>query len=373
MKVLIKTPASQFSGYGYDGIGLLEAFLRLGLDVSWQPGPIDPPLPEHLLHLLTKPLEGPYDLTLQHAPASDLLLSKAARRATGLSVAWSMWESTSMDNMVPEVETKLEKSLEGFDLFLAYDSVSKQAFDPYVSKSALLPGGYNPDHLSYQERDWSPSSPFRFAMLGALTGRKNPLLSWQAFKNLKDNYPKDFDKAELHFKTNTAGFPPQMENWCKDFHIHRGTWPREDVYAFYKSSHVLLAPSRGEGKNLPALEMLSTGGSVIATNWGGHTSWLSDQYAYKLNYDLSSLKGFPDCQQASASLSHLEELMMHCYKNRSEVQRKGEVAARVIPAMSSWDAAVERLFHLLSEEFPSSANKFASALFKARQDQEESK
>ena len=170
---------------------------------------------------------------------------------------------------------------------------------------------------------------------------------------LKDKYPDEFAGAELHLKTNIQGLPPQMEQWTPKLKIHFATWPRDLLMEFYAGCHVLLAPSRGEGKNLPALEFQTSGGAVIATDWGGHTEWLSDQFAYPLKCDVLPIElEMPNCKSARASVDHLAELMMHVYRNRAEVKQKAELAARTIPAMCSWDAVVQRLFDLLEREFP---------------------
>jgi len=348
VRVLLRSPFSPFSGYGNDGIGLASALTRWGCDVRLQPTHIDAPLPQSIADLLTKPLEAPFDLTINHVDPGQLELSPEARKSSELTVGWTMWEYSTMDNLSSSSKRTLKKRItKSFDLMLSYDDVSYGALDPYVTKEvthSILQGGYEPDEWKPLERDWY-SNRFGFCMVGMLSERKDPFLAVQAFQKLKESYPKEFEGAELHLKTQVPGLHPAMEQWIPKLRVHYDVWPKSILEAFYGKQHVLLAPSRGEGKNMPALEFQSTGGAVIATNWGGHTQWLRPEWGYPLNYELHAESSkFPNCKQARASVDHLADLMMHTYKNRDEVRRKGELASQTIPNMCSWDSVVRRLF-----------------------------
>jgi glycosyltransferase involved in cell wall biosynthesis len=150
--------------------------------------------------------------------------------------------------------------------------------------------------------------------------------------------------------TNVPGLHRAMEQWVPKLRIHYSVWPDDVLREFYGAQHVLLAPSRGEGKNMPALEFLSTGGTVIATAWGGHQQWLSPAIGYPLDYVLRSVSPqTPNCQNARADKDHLKALMLHVYRERGEAARKGELAAQLIPQMCSWPAVLVRLFDKLAE------------------------
>lgn len=66
MKVLLRSPLSTYSGYGNDGLGIIQALLRRGCDVYLQPTHIDAPVPQNVANLLTKELKAPFDLYLTH-------------------------------------------------------------------------------------------------------------------------------------------------------------------------------------------------------------------------------------------------------------------------------------------------------------------
>ncbi len=352
MRILVKTPLNPYSGYGNDGIGIVRALLRAGLDVSVDPAFVAPPLPDDIAQLLTRRLEAPYDLLLHHVDPAQMELSPQARRAAATTVAWTMWEYSSLDNL--KGRSSLRKRLRQYDVVLGYDAVTTTAIRPYLTTSTAgtLQGGFWPEDWQPITRDWH-SPRFGFCMVGQLHQRKDPFVAVQAFQELKEEYPDEFEPAELHLKTNVLGLHPAMEQWIPKLRVHYATWPEDVLREFYGAQHVLLAPSRGEGKNMPALEFMSTGGTVIATNWGGHTQWLNREYAYPLDYTLVPIDaGKPNCRNARADKDHLKALMLHTFRNRDEVARKAAAAADTIPVMCHWSAVVERLFIQLANLVP---------------------
>jgi glycogen synthase len=178
-----------------------------------------------------------------------------------------------------------------------------------------------------------------------------------AFKELKEEYPEEFEPAELHLKTNTPGLHSAMEQWVPKLRVHYASWPEDVLKEFYATQHVLLAPSRGEGKNMPALEFQCMGGAVIATNWGGHTGWLSPEYAYPLNYTLMPLDHNPTVFNARADKEHMKALMLHAFRNRAEVKHKADLAADVISQTMSWDSVVQKLYSKVAELVPGEGTK----------------
>ena len=709
MKVLVAVPLSVYSGYGNDGIGLIMALLRKGIDVRLRPTHVDPPLPKEIAHLLTKELEPPFDLYLNHVDPLQLKQTDHNAEHATLSVGWTMWEMTSLAGA--EAVEEIPKNTEAFDLILGYDPVSVQALSTVipVDKLGMLQGGFSPEVWQPPvERDWT-GDRFGFCMVGQLHDRKDPFLAIEAFRELKQERGTDFEGAELHLKaqpldakvltpfgwafmgdlqvgdvvcapdgsvqtvqgvypqgeqdiyeitfkggattrctedhlwvtktlyeknwsvkslqemldaglragksyrhrvpltdpvagfsepcrhdaldpyllgalvgdgsltqgaivvaaeeemverlskivadygcdlvqtgrplcygiraadgsrgtpilktlhslglmgkkahekripasymftdaekrlallqglmdtdgtvnidsglvafhttspqlasdvadlvrslggvaalhtpypgrwkdssgahhegrmvhpvritlglcpfrlsrkaqawqevwrrrkhafeqtvvdvklvgraqaqcikvsgdhqtyitddyvvthnTNIPGLHPMMEQWCPKLRIHYTSWPQEVLKKFYAAQHVLLAPSRGEGKNVPAMEMMTTGGTVIATNFGGHTQWLNRDYAYPLDYELSKVNGIDGCLWASAKKEHLKELMWHTYTHREEVREKAHRASQAIPEMCSWDSVVERLMLLLSKRGDKGAKVYSA-------------
>lgn len=364
LKVLLKSPFSVYTGYGNDGIGLAQALIRSGVDVYLQPTHLDAPLPPDVLSLLGKRLEAPFDLMLHHVDPGQMGLLPEERRASRVTVGWTMWEYTTFANL--KGKSKLRKSIENYDLILGYDQVTLDCFKPYQSKRgfpelAVLQGGFLPENWPKVEKDWF-SDRFGFAMCGVLSERKDPFVTIMAFKELKEEYPEEFEPAELHLKTTSPGLHSAMEQWVPKLRVHYASWPEDVLKEFYATQHVLCAPSRGEGKNMPALEFQSMGGAVIATNWGGHTGWLSPEYAYPLDYKLMPLDDNPKVMNARADKDHMKALMLHTFRNRAEVKRKAELASQIIPQTMSWDTVVQKLFIRISSNVVGAQDIYAKSL-----------
>lgn len=358
MHVALKVPLSIYLGYGQDGIGIATELINYGVDLHLVPGTlIDSPLPPEVAQLFTKPKLEDYDLSLHHLDPDSFANPLGWEDTGGLKVGWTMWEFSNLLNAGGEAT--LRERLSGYDVFLAYDDNTAEALRGYFDGRILvLQGGFQPQDYPYVERDWFDPEHFRFCMVGQLHDRKDPFVAIQAFNELKHELGEEFEGAELHLKNSFAGAFPVKSVMNEIYapvklRIYDEIWDKDMMDAFYSQMHCLLAPSRGEGKNLPALEFQSTGGIVIATNWGGHTQWLNSQYSYPLNYSLHPVdRENPHTQNARADVEHLKELMLHVYQNRGEAKQKGELASRIIPSMSSWQSVILRMFDLLGEIDP---------------------
>lgn len=364
MKVLLRIPLSTYSGYGNDGIGMARAFMRMGADVYLDPTNVQAPIPEDLAMLLTKRLAAPFDLVIHHVDPA--LLEASENRAGTVQIGWSMWEYSNFGNLAGR--SKMKERLKSYDAVVGYDPISSACFEPYYKGPILtVQGGYEPADWGYIERDFHEEN-FYFCMLGMLSPRKNPFAAIQAFGELKRE-DEEFDKrARLSLKTNVPGLHTAMEDVYPGLRVYYDAWPQETVKAFYASQHVLIAPSRGEGKNMPALEFQSTGGTVIATNWGGHQQWLNKDYNYPLDYELVPIDAkHPDTLWAEANVEHLKSIMLHCFRNRDEVARKGEIASEVIPGLASWDNVIERLLLQIKNNVPNGSKVWDAAVMAKRE------
>lgn len=345
MKVLVNGPANDVTGYGNDTLGLCSALMRWGCDVYLQPSNLHPPLPPPIAALLTKPLPVHVDLALTHRCPQELAvpLLFAPRSYATVSLAWSMWEWQSLENVDKvsddkhclQVTAVLSSALSSYDSLLVYDKVSYSALSPYHGNTHILQGGIEIPPV--WPRAWF-GTPFRFLMLGALHARKAPMVAVHAFKKLKDR--GELTDAELILKTVSAGLPRALEEWCSGVRVLAEVWPPSNLDALMGLCQVLLAPSRGEGKNIPALRFATSGGAVAATKVGGHEMWLSEQVGFPLDYEW---RDSVDGRGAEVDPDHLAEVMLALYRDRAETRRRAEMAARILPAMVSWDRVIQRL------------------------------
>lgn len=351
MKVLIKAPLSPYTGYGNDGIGMARAFMRWGADVYLQPTIVQAPLPEDVAVLLAKELRAPFDLAINHVDPAALDSTQGIASASAVCIGWTMWEYSNLGNLPGR--SKLRKKLREFDAVVGYDDVTVDGFRSHFSGPLIIQqGGFWPKDWPLMERDYFEEN-FYFCMLGVLSERKDPFVAIEAFIMAQREHPEFAKHARLSLKTNVPGLHSSMADVHEGLRIYYDNWPYETVLKFYESQHVLVAPSRGEGKNMPALEFMSTGGTVIATDWAGHTQWLDSSYAYPLDYELKPVSPeYPNTLNARASVQHLKELMIHTFENRAEVKRKADLAGQIIPRACSWDTVIENLMRKLSYALP---------------------
>ena len=352
MKVLIKAPMNVFTGYGNDGIGLTKALVKIGADVYIQPEEVKAPIPAEVAMLLTKEVVAPFDIVIHHLTPANLGAPPALKENAKLVLGWTMWEWTNFDGH--ENKDKFREQWKHYDALIGYDDVSVEALKEYFDGPVLkLQGGFEPDTWKKVERDWH-SEDFYFCQLGVLTPRKDPFLTIQAFTELQHEDEEFKKHAKLMMKTSAnSGFSHQIQDVYTNIRVFSDTWPQELIQKFYESAHVLLAPSRGEGKNVPALEFQTTGGAVIATDWAGHREWMHESFAYPLKYTLEPDDIYePTVLCAKVDIEDYKRQMLHVFKNRSEVRDKAEIASQVIPRLCNWDAVVERLFLRIKDFLP---------------------
>ena len=354
LKVLLHSALARYSGLGNDGIDLAGALIRKGVDVYVNPVTAQPPLPQEVAELLTKTLDAPFDLMIVHTDVGGIDIAPAHRNAADLVVGWSMWEFSTLDNLAGRSHFK--KRMKNLDALVGYSQVSTEAFRGLAPRGlplATLQGGYDAERWPQVERDWTSDS-FRFVMNGVMNARKNPYAAIAAFAELKQEHPEEFEPAELHIHTRMQTLPPELMQRVPKLWIYYETLTDAEMLLFYRIGHALIATSRGEGKNLPALEMLSTGAPVLYTDWAGHQEWGSSDYAYPLRMELRPVaaRGNPECKWAEVDQRHLKETMLHCFRNRAEVRDKGLIAAQTIPRTHSWEHVIDRFFDLLPELVP---------------------
>ena len=351
--VFLGSPLNTLTGYGRDAVGLVTGALDLGWDVYLENlSNVNPPLEQRVCDLVGKhpPLEC--DMVLRLGPPHQIepMCSGSDFKAF---VYWTMWEWTTL-NLDSDIQHKLAEVLEHVTHLVAYDAQSLSALRGFCATHGIFHprpvqhmGGieadmWRPLPAAPVQRHWERGKPFRFLMSGRLSGRKLPYLAAQAFTDLKNDPDVEFDDAELHIKTlSEVEVDPCLSSDDLRLRVHLGDWSQPKLRSFYAAGNVLVAPSRGEGKNNPAMEMMTGGGTVIATDWGGHAEWLDDSYAYPLDYEL--VPHLDDALWAAPDFEHLKKLMLQAYNDRGEARAKAEKAMRVIPERFDWPAVMAGL------------------------------
>lgn len=345
MKVLFQAGFDRFSGYGNDAVDMCVALDRIGIEVTPLPISLLPGLPNSFLRLLERDPRGPKDVVVQFSPPGQIRpwRLEGGRRKVG----YTMWERTPFtvgdfegDWSIDGVPQDL--TWDGLDLMVVTCPMNVECLRPFFPEPkpmAVVPCGIEGDDWRVKERP--QDDRMKFLMVGMLAGRKDPFALLDVWRDLKKKRP-DFD-ATLHLHTLCPGLHPSMEKVYPDLTITGKALSREGLQKLYQSAHVYVSTSRGEGNNKPAMEFMATGGTVMATDWGGHQNWLMKDATYALPVSFAQSEGAPEhVIDARVDRKALEARLLHCWENRAEVSRKGMEAAKWIRASHSWDLVAEK-------------------------------
>lgn len=340
--VLLKVPMAANTGYGNDGFALARAFHQAGLDVRLFPTAVVPPVPMGVAQLLVKPLDVEFDYLIHHVDPKAMGLTDGEKKIAGKKIAWSMWEFT---NLAPEIAETFTKQLDGYDLLLAYDEISAQAFRPHAEEAGvemrILQGGYWSEDWEYDIRDRDWGGTFRFCMVGQLHQRKNPFAAVRAFEEVHAEFPD----TELHLKTTMRTLHPAMMDRYSGLKIHYALWSEKRLKEFYGQCHTYVASSWGEGKNLPALEAQTMGVPVIYSDFGGHRQWGSSDIGWPVGGEI--VEHVPTLGSIRVDHDALVAAMKEAVRDRHATKRKGELASRMIPSMCDWQVVIRRLLTMV--------------------------
>lgn len=272
MKILLEAPIGMASGLGRDGIGLCRALLERGHSVALDPIRVKAPLPTDVAHLLSidNTIPGPYDLRISHVAVIDAQLSASNAEMATRNILWTMWE---WEAIPVDWQEPFRERTKHFDTFVAYDRGAMSALRPYCNAETkvVVQGGY-------ESEDWLASrapekNPFVFGMLGNISARKNPLAAITAFRTFRDAHPGVPACLRIKSLTPFLGTLDPFVDEEYDIAEHCAVWGHGDMEKFYRSIHCLVAPSTGEGKNLPALEAATHGVPLILSDIPGHKQW----------------------------------------------------------------------------------------------------
>lgn len=370
MRMMLRSSFDTYTGYGNDAVDMAIWFQKAGVDVVPWPTGVIPGLPRQFTDLLTKEPGGLYDLAVTFAPPFDIRPADFAGLAR-TAVGWTMWEKTPLlpvdmrghgwtnvgrrrhwwshpeHRPASDVRETNPRKRDWLDRLVVtcHDNVEAfQHLDP-TADIAVCPNGIDPNRWPEIDRSGA-DRPFTFASVGMLAGRKDPFATLQAWRLAHEMDPT-FD-ARLIMKTSCPGLHPKIAEAYPGVEIITATWPTARVLEFYGQVDVLVSTSRGEGNNKPAMEFMSTGGPVMATNWSGHRNWLHPDTGYPLGGQL--VKWSDDVRfDFRVDLKQTAETFLHCWRNPAEVRRKGQIAARVIRADLSWEKVCERFLRLCAE------------------------
>lgn len=143
----------------------------------------------------------------------------------------------------------------------------------------VIPHGI--DTEPYDLRQWKQSMPFRFLLVGAnpLDGRKNGMAAVSAFRNAFP--PNKFGPDDVQLWIKGFQTPPNHFDDSRIIYM-RGDFNTQAMRELYRSCHILVSPSRGEGFGLPIFEGMAHGLIPMVTDWSTPGELLSEQEAFKI-------------------------------------------------------------------------------------------
>lgn len=121
----------------------------------------------------------------------------------------------------------------------------------------------------------------------------------------------------------------------------------DDMPRLYRAADAFVLPTRGEGWGLPLMEAMAAGLPVIATRWGAHLDFLTDDTGFLIDVeavvpvDPDQTERSPyyaaDHRWAQPSVRHTAALMRQVYEQPAAARRVGARAREAIRA--SWTPA----------------------------------
>lgn len=358
MRILVRTPLEDTSGFGRDGIGIVSELLNRGHQVDVEPTSAKPPLPPEIANLLTYPQQGVYDLELHHINPGGAFLDPELSSRSRRKVLWTMWE---WDNVHASVQDRdrMEFYIPKYDTVVCYtnqtqDVFKQEGFLAEGQESHVVQGGID---VSLWEPvvDASPEyqktfpyrkyerDVFRFAMVGHLNLRKNVMSVVQAFLELKEEHGDAFN-AELILKSKYPPIPLGIEFPGVKV-IPEGSWTNTQMKQFYWSIDTLINVSYGEGKDLPSMEATLCGTPVIMNNTPGHVGWNHPSIQTLLPTEKSTTQGH---EGRFTSPEHIKVAMLQNYRNRVQIFDQAQRLDTWLRRSVTWDKRLERLGKELS-------------------------
>jgi GT2 family glycosyltransferase len=130
--------------------------------------------------------------------------------------------------------------------------------------------------------------------------------------------------------------------------LHNRVFPHHELGGLYRSADCYVAASRGEGWDLPLMEAMACGLPTIATDWGAHRDFATEETGYPLrSRGLVPARArcpyYQGFSWADPDPDHLATLLRHVFEHREEAAAKGRRAAADVARRWTWAHAAARM------------------------------
>ncbi len=239
-------------------------------------------------------------------------------------------------------------------------------------RDGLLPSGLEPERIQvvpcgFDPRVFHPAPPgsgpvrqgFRFLYVGGTISRKGYDLALEAFlAEFAQSEPvaltiKDFGSTTFYRTASGVARVRAAARATRDLPRRVELIDRlltdEELAALYQSANALVAPYRGEGFCLPALEAMACGTPAILPRFGPALDYATDETAMLLDAELRSVGTSVSGMALSGEgllceipLEALRKAMRWAVEHRDLLEAMGRRAAQAVHAAFTWDHAAAK-------------------------------
>ncbi|MDP9121953.1 MAG: glycosyltransferase, partial [Acidobacteriota bacterium] len=206
----------------------------------------------------------------------------------------------------------------------------------------------------------NPAGEFVFLSIFEWGERKNPWLLLQAFSEvfsarepvrLLCKVMNRDPGVRLKEEIRRLGL---RESGGRISYLFNLEFPYYQLGSLYRSVDCFVSVSRGEGWNMPLMEAMACGLPAIATDWGAHTEFVREDYAYPLRVQdtipaVAKCPYYAGYRWADPDPEHLRQLLREVYENREAARHRGQLAAREMAAHWTWEATARKMVARLDE------------------------
>ena len=334
---------------GYSQLKFLFLYLkRRGHSVSFDPignkDSVNFLYADQLKELVENKVESPY-ISIMSGIGPQLRPDTNA----AYNIGYSMFETTA----IPEIWIKFYNELN--EIWVPSDFCFK-SFNRKDLRCRVKVVPFGIDEKLFIPRSKTDNTFFTFLAVGKWIDRKGWDLLLNAYTS---EFTNDF-KVKLCIKTDertktkqemikeylysdqTSHMPRIMINCDKTDEL---TMP-----LFYQEADCFVLPSRGEAFGIPYAEAMSCGVPVIATDFGGHLDFITDEVGWlipvnSLNHLSERLckinAAYKNLWFAEPDVKDVRKTMRYVYENRNEIIVKGYNARDYIEKHLTWNKVTD--------------------------------
>jgi glycosyltransferase involved in cell wall biosynthesis len=275
--ILFRGGISTYTGYG-TALCSLVAECANYLDVALWGIDVSMGLPRNVTAILEKPIPNEIEIFVDFVTPFNAY----GKFKNVYSVLYSMVEQTGFTKNVDK------ELISEYHRTITTNHVAREVFEKAGCQNvSVVPLGIEPNFWKYKPRKLG--NKIRFCTTGYMNKRKGVDLAVKAYREIRKRYDCSLDI----WNVNNVHMPKEWLD-IPDLRIIEKPVLKQGLRDFYYNHDVMLAVSRGEGFNMPPVEFLSTGGSVVATDWAGHGMWMSENFAYPVKYRMIEVDAISD-------------------------------------------------------------------------------